>query len=179
MNEEQTKRQRFPLGAWVRHPVHGRGRIVDYEGETYVTVFGNGVVQRIPSTFEGLALVESRDDEETSRLKRAVEEVLGDHGWIDVHLEMSPRWVGGMLVLTPGRQGTQSKEVPIEGFFKKLIGVREKLRVLEQKINNHPALSAEEKLELEGYLTRCYGSLTTFNVLFAEKESQFTGQVAD
>ena len=72
MNEEQTKRQRFPLGAWVRHPVHGRGRIVDYEGETYVTVFGNGVVQRIPSTFEGLALVESRDDEETSRLKRAV-----------------------------------------------------------------------------------------------------------
>jgi hypothetical protein len=61
-------------------------------------------------------------------------------------------------------------------FFKKLIGVREKLRVLEQKINNHPTLASEEKIELEGYITRCYGSLTTFNVLFAAKESQFHGQ---
>ena len=60
-------------------------------------------------------------------------------------------------------------------FFKKLIGIREKLRVLEQKINNHKSLSAEEKIDLEGYISRCYGSLTTFNVLFASKDIQFSG----
>jgi hypothetical protein len=62
----------------------------------------------------------------------------------------------------------------MEAFFKKVIGVREKLRVLEQKINNHPSLSPEEKLDLAGYVTRCYGSLTTFNVLFATRASHFT-----
>ena len=86
------------------------------------------------------------------------------------------RWVGGTLKLVPGKDETQVKDVPIEVFLKKLIGVRDKLRVLEQKLNSHPSLSPEEKLELQGYITRCYGSLTTFNVLFSAKGSQFEGQ---
>ena len=69
-----------------------------------------------------------------------------------------------------------TKDVPIEMLLKKLIGIRDRLRVLEQKINNHPTLSGEEKLELQGYITRCYGSLTTFNVLFANRASWFVGQ---
>jgi len=77
--------------------------------------------------------------------------------------------------LLPGNDEVQEKEIPIEAFFKKIIGVREKLRVLEQKINNNKNLSGEEKLELQGYITRCYGSLTTFNVLFASRDSQFKG----
>ena len=83
---------------------------------------------------------------------------------------------GGTLRLTPGREGTQAKDIPIEVFFKKLIGVRDRLRVLEQKINGHAALSPEEKLELQGYITRCYGGLTTFNVLFGNRASSFVGQ---
>ena len=103
-------------------------------------------------------------------------EVLGDHGWIDVDLELGKRWVGGTLRLVPGKEGTQAKDLPLEVFFRKIIGIRDRLRVLEQKLNSHPGLAPEEKLELQGYISRCYGSLTTFNVLFGAAESQFKGQ---
>ena len=102
-------------------------------------------------------------------------EVLGDHGWIDVDLELGKRWVGGTLRLVPGKEGTQAKDLPLEIFFKKIISIRDRLRVLEQKLNSHPSLAPEEKLELQGYISRCYGSLTTFNVLFGAAESQFKG----
>jgi hypothetical protein len=107
-------------------------------------------------------------------VKQAVREVLLDYGWLDAEVEMGRRWLGGTLRLIPGQEGAQAKDVPLEAFFKKVIGVREKLRVLEQKVNNHPSLSPEDKLELQGYITRCYGSLTTFNVLFANKAGQFS-----
>jgi superoxide dismutase len=102
--------------------------------------------------------------------------VLGDNGWVDIDTEMSKRWVGGTMRLIPGKEDTQSRDVPLDMFFKKIIGVRDRLRVLEQKINQHPTLTPEDKVELEGYITRSYGSLTTFNLLFAAKESQFKGQ---
>ena len=91
-------------------------------------------------------------------------------------LELGKRWVGGTLKLVPGKDETQAKDVPIEVFLKKLIGVRDRLRVLEQKLNSHPSLTPEEKLDLQGYITRCYGSLTTFNVLFSNRASWFVGQ---
>lgn len=85
------------------------------------------------------------------------------------------RWEGGNLVLKPGDESLQAKEVPVEVFFKKLVRVRDQIRLLEQKINGHERLTGPEKLELQAYLTRCYGALTTFNVLFAEAEDRFTG----
>ena len=91
--------------------------------------------------------------------------MLGDHGWLD----------GSILKLVPGKDDTQAKDVPIEVFLKKLIGIRDRLRVLEQKLNSHPSLTPEEKLELQGYITRCYGSLTTCDVLFS-RASSFVGQ---
>lgn len=89
--------------------------------------------------------------------------------------EIAPKWADGMLVLKPGGEGLKEKEVPIEAFFKKVTSVREKLRVLEQKLNNHSALTWEDKLEFQKLITRCYGSLTTFNVLFRHEEDRFTG----
>ena len=89
---------------------------------------------------------------------------------------MARRWMGGTLRLIPGKAEIQAKDVPIEVFFKKIVGLRDRLRVLEQKINSHPELPSEAKLELHGYITRCYGSLTSFNVLFSSKGSQFEGQ---
>ncbi|HOZ48730.1 MAG TPA: hypothetical protein PLO37_20525 [Candidatus Hydrogenedentes bacterium] len=83
------------------------------------------------------------------------------------------RWEGGTVVLKPADSSLQPKEIPMETFFKKIVSVREKLRVLEQKINNHGALTYEDKLELQQLISRAYGSLTTFNVLFREEEDRF------
>jgi len=93
----------------------------------------------------------------------------------DLDPEMGQRWEGGELVLRPGKTTAQEKAIPIEAFFKKLVMARERLRVLEQKINNHPKLTEADKIELEAYITRIYGSFTTFNVLFAEREDWFVG----
>lgn len=85
------------------------------------------------------------------------------------------RWEGGEMILKPGKDGTQEKRVPIETFFHKIVMVRDKLRVLEAKLNAHPGLSAEDKVQLQAYVTGCYGSMTTFNVLFSDKGDQFSG----
>ena len=167
---------RFGLGSIVRHRDFGRGRVVAYDDERYVILFPGGDAKMVAFSFEGLDAEGSKGDPELDRITQAVREVLGDHGWLDVDLELGKRWVGGTLKMVPGRDETQAKDVPIDVFFKKLIGVRDRLRVLEQKINGHAALSPEEKLELQGYVTRCYGSLTTFNVLFGNRASWFVGQ---
>ena len=170
-----TERPRFGLGTIVRHRDFGRGRVVAYDDDRYVIVFPGGDAKTVAFGFDGLDPQESAGDPELDRITQAVRAVLGDHGWLDVDLELGKRWAGGTLKLVPGREG-QSKEIPIEAFLKKLVGIRDRLRVLEQKINSHPSLGAEEKLELQAYITRCYGSLTTFNVLFANRVSWFVGQ---
>ncbi len=88
---------------------------------------------------------------------------------------MSPRFEGGKLILQPQDSNLKNKEIPMEVFFKKITSVREKLRVLEQKINNNKSLSVEERAELQQAITRAYGSLTTFNILFADDEDRFVG----
>jgi len=166
---------RLGIGTIVRHLQFGVGRIVAYESDQYVIVFRGGDTRRVAFGYDALEVDQRRGDPETDRLKQAVRDVLGDHGWIDVDLELSPKWIGGTLRLVPGKAEVQPKDVPLEVFFKKIVSIRDRLRVLEQKINAHPALGAEEKLELQGYITRCYGSLTTFNVLFAAEGSRIQG----
>jgi hypothetical protein len=86
------------------------------------------------------------------------------------------RWEGGTVVLKPGRPGLQDKELPIDTFFKKIVMIRDRLRVLEQQINSHEKLTDSEKLGFQQYITKCYGSLTTFNVLFDSREDWFVGE---
>ena len=112
-------------------------------------------------------------DQETFR--QVLREVLLDELGVR-EVELGDRWNEGELVLVPGKEGTQEKRIPLDVFFKKIVMVRDKLRVLEQKVNGNKNLSDEEKVQLQQYITGCYGSLTTFNVLFKNKEDQFAGQ---
>jgi hypothetical protein len=91
-------------------------------------------------------------------------------------VDLGGRWRGGEIVMKPGKEGTQEKRVPLEAFFHKIVMVRDKLRVLEQKINANPKLDDEEKVQMQQYITQCYGSLTTFNVLFSNQDDGFVGQ---
>lgn len=93
----------------------------------------------------------------------------------DEPVELGGRWEGGKLELWPRDQTLGAKEIPIESFFHKIVMLRDRLRVLEQQINGHAKLSDEEKVHLQQYITRCYGSLTSFNVLFRRKEEAFKG----
>jgi len=113
------------------------------------------------------------DDEDVRKIVQAVRAVI--HAEESVTGEIGDRWTGGHLVLKPGRAGTQEKSIPIEQFFRKITAVRDKLRVLEQRINAHPKLSPEDRLQLQDYVTRAYGSLTTFNVFFTDPADRFVG----
>ncbi|MBN1208865.1 MAG: hypothetical protein JXB05_28660 [Myxococcaceae bacterium] len=89
---------------------------------------------------------------------------------------LAGKWEGGTLRLIPGKAEVQSKDLPIDNLFHKVVMVRDRLRTLEQKLNAHPKLSDAEKVEMQSYITRIYGSLTSFNLLFREKNDQFVGQ---
>lgn len=113
------------------------------------------------------------DQEELRDLvQEVVKEVLNQ--W-QAPVELAGKWDGGTLVMKPGDSALQSKEIDIEGFFHKIVMLRDRLRVLEQKLNNHPKLSESEKIDMQQYITRCYGSLTSFNVLFKEDADKFKG----
>jgi hypothetical protein len=105
-------------------------------------------------------------------LRNVIEEMNG----IQYPVEMGEKWEGGTLDMIPGKDGLQSKQVPIETFFHKIVMMRDRLRVLEQNINSNKTLTDDEKINLQQYITRCYGSMTTFNVLFADKEDYFSGE---
>jgi len=103
-------------------------------------------------------------------VKEAVDELLGLG-----ETRLSGRFEGGTLVIKPGKSDTQEKTIPVDALFHKVTMVRDRLRVLEQRINAHQKLSGEDKVELQQYVTRCYGSLTSFNVLFRDRDDWFVG----
>jgi len=118
------------------------------------------------------------DSIDYQQIKMALKDCLREEG-ITEETFLAPRWSGGQVLIQPGDSELQPRELSIDDLFHKIVMIRDRLRVLEQKINGHKALASREKVELQQYITRCYGSLTTFNLLFRDKNDQFIGQRQD
>jgi hypothetical protein len=119
------------------------------------------------------SLPEELTDMTREEFAQAIRDALREEA-TDVRL--APRWEGGTVVLKPGDASTQPKEIPLDALFHKIVMIRDRLRVLEQKLNGHEKLSDAEKVEMQQYVTRCYGSLTTFNVLFRDEKDRLVGE---
>jgi hypothetical protein len=170
------------IGMKVRHPQYGSGTIKTISEAVAEIQFDDGSKHAVAPEPSGLEPMEPQASVSglAVPLKQFVEETLtaaitrlGLAQPDSTVAQLGLRWHGGKAVLHPADATLQTKEVPLEVFFHKIVMVRNNLRVLEQKINAHEKLSDGEKVEMQQYLTRSYGSLTTFNVLFKEKEGQF------
>ena len=172
------------IGMKVRHPQYGLGEVKSIAESTASVLFGEGPRTVSPETSglepaEPTMTVSGLDMTLDQFLKNTVTAVLDRLGYENpnsVADQLGTRWHKGKLVLHPADPSLQPKEVPLEVFFHKLVGIRNQLRVLEQKINSHPNLTDGEKVELQQYVTRSYGSLTTFNLLFKNKDDQFSSR---
>lgn len=167
------------VGSRVRHPQFGQGVIIQIRSDAWEISFIDTGIRLINRDFEGLEIIEAvetpSDLDTYEKLEKSLIRVLRQFSDIQETVPMGGKWTGGKLIMVPGDTSLKEKEVPIDVFFHKIVMVRDRIRVLEQKINAS-ALSDEEKVELQQYITRIYGSLTTFNVLFKNKEEQFVGE---
>jgi hypothetical protein len=167
------------IGSRLNHSEFGKGVVTNVSSKHYwVTFIDNGLETiDLDSEFE---IIEATDDDVDTVSFNEVESSLVQilKKWSDVTevVHIADKWKGGKLILEPGDTSLQSKEIPIDGFFHKITMVRDRLRVMEQKINASKNLDEKEKIDLQQYITRSYGSMTTFNVMFKLKSEQFVGQ---
>ena len=165
-------------GSRVKHPQFGKGVIVQIRSDAYEITFiehGTRVIQRDYEGLEIIEAVETPSDLATyEKMEKSLIRVLRRFTDLQETVLLGNKWTGGKVVLYPSDPGLKEKEIPMDAFFHKIVMVRDRLRVLEQKINTSD-LTDEAKVEMQQYITRVYGSLTTFNVLFKNKEDQFVG----
>lgn len=166
------------IGSRVKHPAFGDGVVVRLHVAAYEVCFTQFGLKMVGKDYSGWQIVERIPTEESVSFTEAEESLVRIlRAWSGVSLEKVPlgdRWKNGKMILQA--DGVQPKEIPIDTFFHKIVMMRDRLRVLEQNINAHKKLDDEDKVNLQQYITRCYGSMTSFNLLFRNREDYFTGE---
>ncbi len=178
--EEQTK---LGVGTRLQHTQHGPGVIVGVRYATYLISFIYHGIMEIDKTDPNLDEIipenVTSEVETTSEVERSILKILRQWNGFSEIVKLGDRWNGGTMLLQPADKSQKPKEIPIDAFFHKIVMARDRLRVLEQNINSHKKLTDEDKVNLQQYITRIYGSFTTFNVLFKDKEDWFVGEKAE
>lgn len=168
------------IGSRVEHPEFGKGVVIQVYNDIYEITFIDFGVKSIARSFANLKVLDYRGTEEDlvsfEKVEKVFRKLLNSVTDIQQVVHIGDKWKGGTLILKPGRSDLQSKEIPIDGFFHKIVMLRDRVRVMEQKVNASKGLDDDEKVAIQQYITRIYGSLTSFNILFAEKEDHFVGE---
>lgn len=173
-------KQILGIGSRINHPQHGKGVVTNVTAKMYwVTFIENGLETiAVDDEFE---VIEAAEDEVDSvslyDVEKSLRDILKKWNGISEIVPIADKWKGGTMILQPGNKDLSSKDIPIDTFFHKIIMLRDRLRVMEQKINISKGLDAQEKVDLQQYITRCYGSLTTFNILFKSPSQNFKGDI--
>ncbi len=172
--------EELAVGTRVDHPRYGEGIVSKNKITSYEIFFERGGKIEISKRSEDLDVLESPEEKPRNSLtlpeiEKVLRYVLEDQSALQEIVPLGDKWMGGNMFLQPANLSLKPKEIPIEAFFHKIVMVRDRLRVLEQNINSHTGLSDEDKINLQQYITRIYGSLTTFNILFADKDHYFVG----
>ncbi|GAA4460135.1 hypothetical protein GCM10023093_02290 [Nemorincola caseinilytica] len=170
------------IGSRVEHQHFGRGVVVDVAQEFYIIWFKSQQGTKSISKDYELKITEATEGGGTTGegvtiadIEQALNNILDQRLHDTQMVPIAQKWKRGNMILKPGDTTQQPKEIPIDTFFHKIIMVRDRLRVMEQKINAHKGMDDADKIELQQYITAIYGSLTTFNVLFKETHHQFKG----
>jgi len=166
------------VGSRVRHQAYGEGVVIGVDLAAYTVVFMTYGKKHVGIDYENWQAIEHIPAEANvsfSEAEKSLVRILKTYNALQTTVELGDKWDKGTLVLKPSDDGLKSKEMPIDTFFHKIVMVRDRLRVMEQRINSSK-LSDEEKVNLQQYISRIYGSLTSFNVLFKYKEDHFKGE---
>jgi hypothetical protein len=168
------------VGTRVDHDRYGEGFVCKNSLTNYEIIFERGGKLSFGKNniLKDMKILDKVEDN-TPRLSlnevtEVLTAILERYTDLDKDVVIADKWIGGSIILKPGNS-SQPKEIPIDIFFHKIVMLRDKLRVLEQNINSHKGLNEEDKVNIQKYITAIYGSLTTFNVLFKDKNDYFTG----
>jgi len=167
------------VGTRLQHTQLGPGVIVGIRYATYLISFIHHGIKEIDKNDTHLEEIipenVTEEIETHSQVEKSLLKILRLWNGMNEVVSLGDRWIGGTLLLQPADKSLKPKEIPVADFFHKVVMLRDRLRVLEQNINSNKKLSDEDKVNIQQYITRCYGSLTTFNVLFKNKEQWFVG----
>ena len=168
------------IGTRLQHTQYGPGVLVGIRYATYLISFINHGIKEVDKTDTNLDEIipenVSVEIETVSETEKALLKILRLWNGVGEPVPLGDRWKGGTMLLQPYDKTQKPKEIPVEDFFHKIVMLRDRLRVLEQNINSNKKLSDEDKVNIQQYITRIYGTLTTFNVLFKHKEDYFVGE---
>jgi len=167
------------IGSRVKHKEYGAGVVVQVKSNSYLITFMDYGNREILKSYEGLEIIDLMEPDEDlvslDMIENSLTRILRTFSDISEIVSISDKYRGGTMILKPANPELKPYEMPISNFFNKIIMLRDRLRVMEQKINSSN-LEDDEKLALQQYLTRCYGSLTSFNILFKNKSQNFVGE---